>query len=90
MSRKAQLGLDTSALHHARSRRERRPPLAGEHELQLGILLPLEPTQSANFAPANQQMIVRISISSNMFSERRRRVVLVALHCDYDSLEVGG
>jgi hypothetical protein len=39
-------------------------------------VLPLEPTQSANFAPANQQMIVRISISSNMFSERRRRVVL--------------
>ena len=34
MSRKARLGLDAGALHHARKacRGERRPPLAGEHE----------------------------------------------------------
>jgi hypothetical protein len=51
MSRKAQLGLDTSALHHASKacRRERRPALAGEHERRLGILLPLQLAQGPHF-----------------------------------------
>ena len=51
MSRKAQLGLDTSALHHARKacRRERRAPLAGEYERRLGILLPLQLAQGPHF-----------------------------------------
>jgi len=55
MSRKAQLGLDTSALHHARKacRRERRPPLAGEHERRLGILLPLQLAQGPHFIADN-------------------------------------
>ena len=52
---KAQLGLDTSALHHARKacRRERRPPLAGEHERRLGILLPLQLAQGPHFIADN-------------------------------------
>ena len=47
VSLEAELGLDTSALHHARKtcRRERRPPLAGEHERRLGILLTLQLAQ---------------------------------------------
>ena len=55
VSRKAQLGLDTSALHHARKacRRERRPPLAGEHERRLGILLPLQLAQGPHFIADN-------------------------------------
>ena len=55
MSRKAFLGLDTSALHHARKacRRERRPPLAGEHERRLGILLPLQLAQGPHFIADN-------------------------------------
>ena len=55
MGRKAELGLDTSALHHARKacRRERRPPLAGEHERRLGILLPLQLAQGPHFIADN-------------------------------------
>ena len=55
VSLEAQLGLDTSALHHARKacRRERRSPLAGEHERRLGILLPLQLAQSPHFIADN-------------------------------------
>ena len=55
MSRKAQLGLDASALLHARKacRRERRPPLAGEHKRRLGILLPLQLAQGPHFVAGN-------------------------------------
>jgi hypothetical protein len=44
MNLHGEAGSLTSALHHARKacRRERRPPLAGEHEWRLGILLPLQ------------------------------------------------
>ena len=51
----AQLGLDTGALHHARKacRRERRSPLAGEHERRLGILLPLQLAQGPHFVADN-------------------------------------
>ena len=54
-SLEAELGLDTSALHHARKacRRERRPPLAGEHERRLGILLPLQLAQGPHFIADN-------------------------------------
>ena len=54
IGRKAAHGLDTRALHHARKacRRERRPPLAGEDEQQLGILLPLQLAQGPQFTPA--------------------------------------
>jgi hypothetical protein len=55
MSWKAQLGLDTSVLHHARKacRRERRPPLTGEHEWRLGILISLQPAQGPHFIADN-------------------------------------
>ena len=55
VSLEAELGLDTSALHHARKacRRERRPPLAGEHERRLGILLPLQLAQGPHFIADN-------------------------------------
>jgi hypothetical protein len=56
MSRKAQLGLDPSALYHARKAclRERRPPLAGERERRLGILLPLQLAHCPHFIAENR------------------------------------
>ena len=55
MSRKAELGLDTRALYHAGKAcgRERRSPLAGEHERRLGILFPLQLAQDPHFIADN-------------------------------------
>ena len=55
VSLEAQLGLDTSALDHARKtcRRERRPPLAGEHERRLRFLFTLQLAQGPHFIADN-------------------------------------
>jgi len=49
----AELRPDTSALNHPGETcgREWRPPLRGEHEGRLGVLLALEPPQSSQLVP---------------------------------------